>query len=185
MDWSNKTLTLNSWCIRPKITDSSCAKCLLFFYFCNISYTNRHSFQIIFLSVFAYSFSWQNWIQIRPSRKKKQIRIRSPKKLVSDPTKFWFRILIRPHFKNWIRIRTSAHWEIHQNLTKLCALFFAATAALRTTRGSPTVCPSVRPSLLAFLPFTQKLFRQPIPQNLWPYAIFFCGCPYEKKKLKN
>ena len=39
---------------------------------------------------------------------------------------------------------------------------FCCNAALRTTRGSP----SVRPSLLAFLPFTQKIFRQPIPQNL-------------------
>ena len=25
---------------------------------------------------------------------------------------------------------------------------------------------SVRPSLLAYLPFSQKIFRQPIPQNL-------------------
>ena len=62
--------------------------------------------------------------------------------------------------------------------------FFAATAALRTTRGNPYVRPYARPSLLAFLPFTQKIFRQPIPQNLWSYAIFFCGCPYEKKIQK-
>ena len=44
--------------------------------------------------------------------------------------------------------------------------FFCCNAALRTTRGSPSVWPYVRPSLLAFLPFTQKIFRQPIPENL-------------------
>ena len=37
---------------------------------------------------------------------------------------------------------------------------------------------------LAFLPFTQKIFRQPIPHNLCSYAIIFCGCPYEKKNQK-
>ena len=47
------------------------------------------------------------------------------------------------------------------------------------------VCMSVCMSLLAFLPFTQKIFKQPIPQNLWSYAIFFCGCPYEKKKFQG
>ena len=71
----------------------------------------------------------------------------------------------------------------------ICLWFFAATAALRTTRGSlyvcMYVCMSVCMSLLAFLPFTQKIFKQPIPQNLWSYAIFFCGCPYEKKNFKN
>ena len=64
---------------------------------------------------------------------------------------------------------------------KLCFPFFCCNAAIRTTRGSPYVCMS----LLAFLPFTQKIFRQPIPQNLWSYAIFSCGCPYEKKNVKS
>ena len=34
---------------------------------------------------------------------------------------------------------------------------------------------SVRPSLLAYLPFTQIIFRQPIPQIFWlmPPMIFF------------
>ena len=49
-------------------------------------------------------------------------------------------------------------------------IFFAATAALRTTRGSlyecMYVCMYVCMSLLAFLPFTQKILKQPIPQNL-------------------
>ena len=44
---------------------------------------------------------------------------------------------------------------------------------------------SVRPSLLAFLPFTKKIFGQPLPQNLRSYAIFFCRCPYEKKKFQK
>ena len=42
----------------------------------------------------------------------------------------------------------------------------------------------MRETELAFLPFTQKIFRQPIPQNFLSYAIFFCGCPYEKKIKK-
>ena len=62
----------------------------------------------------------------------------------------------------------------------LTHVIFCCNAALRTTRGSP----SVRPSLLAFLPFSQKIFRQPKLRNLWSYTIFFCGCPYEKKKSK-
>ena len=33
---------------------------------------------------------------------------------------------------------------------------------------------------LAFLPFTLKIFRQPIPENLWLYPKKNCGCPYEK-----
>ena len=47
------------------------------------------------------------------------------------------------------------------------------------------VCMYVCISLLAFLPFTQKIFRQQIPQNLGSYAICFWGCPYEEKKFKN
>ena len=43
---------------------------------------------------------------------------------------------------------------------------------LRTNRG---VCLSP----LVFLPFTQKIFRQPIPENLWPYSMFFYGCTYD------
>ena len=55
-------------------------------------------------------------------------------------------------------------------------IFFAANAAIRTTRGvCPSVCLSACLVPLAFLPFTQKIFRQPIPQNLLPYAILFCA----------
>ena len=36
---------------------------------------------------------------------------------------------------------------------------------------NPTYCP------LAFLPFTQWISRQPIPENLWPYPIFFLRMP--------
>ena len=52
---------------------------------------------------------------------------------------------------------------------------FCCNAALRTTRGSPYV---LCMSLLAFLPFTPKILRQPIPQNLWSYAIYVCGCKF-------
>ena len=34
---------------------------------------------------------------------------------------------------------------------------------------------------LAFLPFTQKTCRQPIPENFLLYPTFCCGCTYEKK----
>ena len=30
---------------------------------------------------------------------------------------------------------------------------------------------------LAFLPFTQKIFRQPIPENFWLYQHFFADAP--------
>ena len=73
----------------------------------------------------------------------------------------------------------------HSRHNVLLFTFFCCNAALRTTRGSLSVCLYVCMSLLAFLPFTQKIFKQPIPQNLWSYAIFFCGCPYEKKNFKN
>ena len=33
------------------------------------------------------------------------------------------------------------------------------------------------PPSLVFLPFTQNIFRQPIPENSWPYKSFYCGCP--------
>ena len=38
---------------------------------------------------------------------------------------------------------------------------------------------------LAFLPFTQKTCRQPIPENFLLYPTFCCGCPYEEKNPKN
>ena len=34
---------------------------------------------------------------------------------------------------------------------------------------------------IGFFAIFSKIFRQPIPENLWPYAIFFCWWPYEKK----
>ena len=40
------------------------------------------------------------------------------------------------------------------------------------------------PPSLVFLPFTQNIFRQPIPENSWPYKTFYCRCPYEKKNQK-
>ena len=36
-------------------------------------------------------------------------------------------------------------------------------------------------SISFFLPFTQKIFRQPIPENLWPKPIFFADAPMKKK----
>ena len=47
------------------------------------------------------------------------------------------------------------------------------------------VCMYVSFSFFAIYSFTQKIFKQPIPQNLRSYAIFFCGCPYEKRNFKN
>ena len=52
------------------------------------------------------------------------------------------------------------------SVCKLVCLIFCCNTALRTTRGSLCVCMYVCMSLLAFLPFTQKIFKQPIPQNL-------------------
>ena len=57
-------------------------------------------------------------------------------------------------------------------LHKLCVghkstiQIFCCNAALRTTRGRMYVCMYVCMSPLAFLSFTQKIFKQPIPQNL-------------------
>ena len=44
---------------------------------------------------------------------------------------------------------------------------------LRTTRR---VYLSVCLSPLAILPFIANIFRQPTPENLWPYSIFFAEC---------
>ena len=37
---------------------------------------------------------------------------------------------------------------------------------------------------ISFFAIYSKNLRQPIPQNLLSYAIFFWGCPYEKKLEK-
>ena len=39
------------------------------------------------------------------------------------------------------------------------------------------------PPIPCFFPFTQNIFRQPIPENARPYKTFCCGWPY--KKIKN
>ena len=60
--------------------------------------------------------------------------------------------------------------------------FQLQNVVLGTTKGRYlSVCMSVRLGPLDFLPFTQKIFRQSIPENLLPYPIFFYGCQYEKK----
>ena len=33
----------------------------------------------------------------------------------------------------------------------------------------------------AFLPFTQNILRQPVPENLWPYSAFFADAPTKNK----
>ena len=33
-----------------------------------------------------------------------------------------------------------------------------------------------------FLPHTENIFRQSIPENSWLFKTFCCRCPYEKKK---
>ena len=94
----------------------------------------------------------------------------------------------RFHFFSFI-ITHQQTWNIKFKVVCI----FCCNAALRTTRGSLSVCMyvclcvcmSVCMSLLAFLPLTQKIFKHPIPQNLWSYATFFSGGPYEKKKIKN
>ena len=37
--------------------------------------------------------------------------------------------------------------------------------------------------LIAFLPFTQKIFKQPIPENLWHYPTFFADAPLKKNVI--
>ena len=75
-----------------------------------------------------------------------------------------------------------SYWTVYNNLS-----FLLQHAALRTTlevclSACLHVCLHVCVSTLDFLPFTQ-IFGQPIPQNLWPYAIFFADAPL--KKMKN
>ena len=47
------------------------------------------------------------------------------------------------------------------------------------------VCQSVSISQsmspLDFLPFTQKIFGQPIPEHSWLFKTFCCEFPYEQK----
>ena len=50
-----------------------------------------------------------------------------------------------------------------------------------TTKFSPEKKVVLILSSLVFLPFTENISRQPIPENSWPYKTFYCECPYEKK----
>ena len=43
----------------------------------------------------------------------------------------------------------------------------------------------INPFTLVFLPITQNIFRQTIPENSGPDKTFCCECPYEKKKKKK
>ena len=43
---------------------------------------------------------------------------------------------------------------------------------------------AIRPPPVFFLPFTQKILWQPIPENILMFPTFYCGCPYEKKNQK-
>ena len=43
--------------------------------------------------------------------------------------------------------------------------------------GGPQCTP---PHPLFFLPFTQNIFRQPIPENPWPFKLFVADAPIEK-----
>ena len=36
---------------------------------------------------------------------------------------------------------------------------------------------------MGFFLFTKKIFSIPIPENSWLFPTFFCGCPYEEKKI--
>ena len=58
-------------------------------------------------------------------------------------------------------------------------LNFTVPLTLQRTGGG-----AVSPSLPCFLPFTQDILRQPIPENSWPCKPFCCGCPYEKTNKK-
>ena len=43
----------------------------------------------------------------------------------------------------------------------------------------------VAPHPCGFLPFTQKIFRQPIHENSWRFPSFYCRCHYERKKIQK
>ena len=63
-------------------------------------------------------------------------------------------------------ISVYTHWDLQ-----------LPNAALRTTLED--VCLSACLGPIAFLAFPKKIFRQPIPENLWPH-IFFADAHIEK-----
>ena len=68
---------------------------------------------------------------------------------------------------------SSTHSQTH-----IPTLFFQINPLSHGREGA------VRPPS-GFLPFTQKIFRQPIPENSWLFSTFGCGYTYDFFSSKN
>ena len=74
----------------------------------------------------------------------------------TEKTHYTVHRLLNPAILLWEGGGGGGGWQVNYNIFKL------QMQLLRTTRGSMYVSMSV----LALMPFTQKIFRQPIPENL-------------------
>ena len=104
-------------------------------------------------------------------------------RLVITLKRVWHSFRVRSPLKATPKKSTEVSWPIfcctHHAEEALFRfkkiLNFTVPLTLQRTGGG-----AVSPSLPCFLPFTQDILRQPIPENSWPCKPFCCGCPYEK-----
>ena len=90
------------------------------------------------------------------------------------PSSFFLQISKYTHYIKWTRFL--GHTIQKRALAYMNIAFIKSTAMQTKWAQHPPV---------GFLPFTQKIFKQPILENSWLFLTFYCGCPDENKFQKN